>query len=39
LAAELAGLVEQVKAEPQTAAFVTTVQGNAQVGKLSQHDF
>jgi hypothetical protein len=33
--AELARLVEQVKTEPQTAAFVTTVQDNAQVGKLT----
>jgi hypothetical protein len=34
-AAELARLVEQAKTEPQTAAFVTTVQDNAQVGKLT----
>jgi hypothetical protein len=34
-AAELAGLVEQAKAERQAAAFVTTVQDNAQVGKLT----
>jgi hypothetical protein len=34
-AAELARLVEQAKAEPQTAAFVTTVQDNAQVGRLT----
>jgi hypothetical protein len=35
IAAELMRLVEQAKAEPETAAFVTTVQGNAQVGKLT----
>jgi hypothetical protein len=34
-AKELARLVEQAKAEPQTASFVTTIQGNAQVGKLT----
>jgi hypothetical protein len=34
-ATELARLVEQVKADPQTASFVTTVQDNAQVGKLT----
>jgi hypothetical protein len=33
--AELTRLVEQAKAEPQTASFVTTVQDNAQVGKLT----
>jgi hypothetical protein len=27
--------VEQAKAQPQTAAFVTTVQDNARVGKLT----
>lgn len=35
LVAELTRLVEEAKAQPQTAAFVTTVQGNAQVGKLT----
>ena len=35
LVAELTRLVEQVKAEPQTASFVTTVQDNARVGKLT----
>jgi hypothetical protein len=35
LAAELTRLVEQAKAEPQTASFVTTVQDNARVGKLT----
>jgi hypothetical protein len=35
LVAELTRLVEEAKAEPQTAAFVTTVQGNARVGKLT----
>jgi hypothetical protein len=35
LVAELTRLVEQVKADPQTASFVTTVQDNAQVGKLT----
>lgn len=34
-AAELARLVEQAKTEPPVASFVTTVQGNAQVGKLT----
>jgi hypothetical protein len=35
LVAELTRLVEAAKAEPQTAAFVTTVQDNARVGKLT----
>jgi hypothetical protein len=35
LVAELTRLVEQAKADPQTASFVTTVQDNAQVGKLT----
>jgi hypothetical protein len=35
LVAELTRLVEEAKAEPQTAAFVTTVQDNARVGKLA----
>jgi hypothetical protein len=35
LIAELTRLVEQVKVNPQTASFVTTVQDNAQVGKLT----
>jgi hypothetical protein len=35
LVAELTRLVEQAKAQPQTAAFVTTVQDNARVGKLT----
>jgi hypothetical protein len=35
LVAELTRLVEEAKAEPQTAAFVTTVQDNARVGKLT----
>lgn len=35
LLAELTRLVEEAKAAPQAAAFVTTVQGNAQVGKLT----
>jgi hypothetical protein len=34
-APELARLVEQAKVEPQTSAFVTTVQDNAQVGRLA----
>jgi hypothetical protein len=34
-AAELVRLLEQAKAEPQTASFVTTVQSNAQVGKMT----
>jgi hypothetical protein len=33
--AELARLVEQVEADPQTASFAITVQDNAQVGKLT----
>lgn len=35
LVAELTRLVEEAKANPQTASFVTTVQGNASVGKLT----
>jgi hypothetical protein len=35
LVAELTRLVEEAKAEPQAAAFVTTVQDNARVGKLT----
>jgi hypothetical protein len=35
LVAELTRLVEEAKAQPQTAAFVTTVQDNARVGKLT----
>jgi hypothetical protein len=35
LLAELTRLVEQAKTEPWTAAFVTTVQDNARVGKLT----
>jgi hypothetical protein len=35
LVAELTRLVEEAKAQPQAAAFVTTVQGNARVGKLT----
>jgi hypothetical protein len=35
LVVELTRLVEEAKAEPQTAAFVTAVQGNARVGKLT----
>jgi hypothetical protein len=35
LVAELTRLVEEAKAQPQMAAFVTTVQGNARVGKLT----
>jgi hypothetical protein len=35
LVAELTRLVEEAKAEPQTASFVTTVQDNARVGKLT----
>jgi len=35
LVAELTRLVDQAKADPQTAAFVTTIQGNASVGKLT----
>jgi surfactin synthase thioesterase subunit len=35
LVAELTRLWSRPKAEPQTASFVTTVQGNAQVGKLT----
>jgi hypothetical protein len=35
LVAELTRLVEAAKAEPQTASFVTAVQDNARVGKLT----
>jgi hypothetical protein len=35
LVAEFTRLVEAAKAEPQAAAFVTTVQDNARVGKLT----
>jgi hypothetical protein len=35
LVAELTRLVEQAKAQPQTSSFVTTVQDNARVGKLT----
>lgn len=35
LVAELTRLVEQAKADPQTASFVTNVQDNASVGKLT----
>jgi hypothetical protein len=35
LLAELTRLVEEAKAEPQMASFVTTVQDNARVGKLT----
>lgn len=35
LVAELTRLVEEAKAESQTASFVTTVQDNAHVGKLT----
>jgi hypothetical protein len=35
LVAELTRLVDQAKADPQTASFVTTVQDNASVGKLT----
>jgi hypothetical protein len=35
LLAELTRLVEEAKAQPQTAAFVTAVQDNARVGKLT----
>jgi hypothetical protein len=35
LVAELTRLVEQAKADPQTASFVTTVQNKARVGKLT----
>ena len=35
LVADLTRLVDEAKAQPQAAAFVTTVQGNAQVGKLT----
>jgi hypothetical protein len=34
-AAELARLIEQARIEPQTASFVTTVQDNARVGRLT----
>jgi hypothetical protein len=35
LLAELTRLVEQAKADPQTASFVTTVQDNARVGRIT----
>jgi hypothetical protein len=35
LVAELTRLVEQAKADPQTAKFVTTVQDNARVGRIT----
>jgi hypothetical protein len=35
LVAELTRLVEETKADPQTAAFVTTVQDNARVGRIT----
>jgi hypothetical protein len=35
LVAELTRLVEEAKAQPQAAAFVTTVQDNARVGKVT----
>jgi hypothetical protein len=35
LVAELSRLVEQAKADPQTASFVTTVADNAQVGRIT----
>jgi hypothetical protein len=35
LVAELTRLVEQAKADPQTASFVTTVQDNARVGRIT----
>src|SRR5919204_5105186 len=35
LVAELTRLVEEAKIQPQTAAFVTTVQDNAHVGRLT----
>jgi hypothetical protein len=35
LAAQLTRLVEEAKTDPQTASFVTTVEGNARVGKLT----
>jgi hypothetical protein len=35
LVAELTRLVEEAKTDPQTASFVTTVQDNARVGKLT----
>jgi len=34
LVAELTRLVEEAKADPQTASFVTTVQDNARVGRI-----
>ena len=34
LVAELTRLVDQAKADPQTASFVTTVQDNARVGRI-----
>jgi hypothetical protein len=35
LVAELTRLVEEAKADPQTASFVTTVQDNARVGRVT----
>jgi len=35
LVAELTRLVEQARADPQTASFVTTVQDNARVGRIT----
>jgi hypothetical protein len=35
LVAELARLVDQAKADPQTASFVTTVADNARVGRIT----
>jgi hypothetical protein len=35
LVAELTRLVEQAKSDPQTASFVTTVQDNARVGRIT----
>jgi hypothetical protein len=35
LVAELTRLVEEAKADPQTASFVTTVQDNARVGRIA----
>jgi hypothetical protein len=35
MVAELTRLVDQAKADPQTASFVTTVQDNARVGRIT----
>jgi hypothetical protein len=35
LVAELTRLVEQARADPQTASFVTTIQDNARVGRIT----